>query len=149
MLGEMPTPDASPEDPLSAKTRGGVLLAVRDLFFRVKLETALRNLDVSFRTAGPEGFVAATLAAAAAGAAPAVVVLDLSDGSPVLEALRELRGRPELADLPVIGFAPHADRQLREAAARAGCNVVVPRSRIAAALPEVLAPFLQRLGTPR
>lgn len=116
----------------------GVLLAVRELFFRVKLETALRNLRAPVRVSSPGELVDTARAWR-----PSVVLLDLSDPTPSpLDALRALRADRELADLPVIGFASHVDRRLREEARRAGCTQVVSRSRISAALPELLAPYL-------
>ncbi len=118
----------------SLRPPGGVLLAVRDLFFRVKLEAGLRRLGVGFRVAGPE---------ALATAAPALVILDLADAElDPLGMLRAMRARPALADVPVIGYVSHGDRELREAARRAGCTVVVSRSRISGDLAEVLQPFL-------
>jgi CheY-like chemotaxis protein len=123
-------------------TRGGVLLAVRDLLFRVRLETELRRLGVPSRTIGD-----APLVEAVAQSAPGLVLLDLADERlDPLGGVRALRARPEVAGLPVVGFAPHADRALQQAAREAGCTRVVARSRIAAALPEVLAPFLRASG---
>ena len=63
------------------------------------------------------------LAAAAAGAD--LVVIDLSRPG-ALEAV------PKLAPKPVVGFASHVDRQLLEAARRAGCARAVPRSTVLA-----------------
>jgi CheY-like chemotaxis protein len=126
----------------SAKRRG-VLLAVEEIFFRVKLETALSRLGVPFRRAP-----ISSLTVAARVEPPEVVILDLSDTArDPLSAVRELRAGTDLADLPVVGFASHVDRPLREAALRAGCNAVVTRGRVSAALSDVLAPFLgPRLG---
>lgn len=119
---------------------GGVLLVVRDLFFRVKLEAALRDLAAPQRRSGPDGPLAS-----AAAVRPDVVVLDLGDGSSEpLETVRALRGDPRTAAIPIVGFAPHADTALRAAAREAGCTLVVARSRMAAAPREVLAPFLRK-----
>jgi CheY-like chemotaxis protein len=137
------------EPPVSGipRARPGVLLAVRDLFFRVKLETGLTNLGMPFRACGASGAVG--VAAAAREERPEVVILDLSDAAlEPLAALRALRSDPALADLPVIGFASHVDRDLRAAAAKAGCSRVVTRSRISATLPELLAPFLAAPDAP-
>ena len=61
------------------------------------------------------------LDAAVADAGPALVVVDL--GRPgVVDALAELRvARP---DLRVIGFGSHVDRELLDAAAATGCEVL-------------------------
>lgn len=126
---------ADPGDP-----RGGVALLVRDLFFRVKLEAALRALVVPFRVTGRDALLAE------GAEPPALVILDLGDVAlDPLGTLRALRARTELADVPVIGYASHVDRDLREAARQAGCTVVVSRSRMSSAPSELLAPFLTRL----
>jgi CheY-like chemotaxis protein len=118
----------------------GALLIVRDLLFRVKLESGLRRLGIACRLAGPDA------AADTAPEPPVLVILDLADVElHPLTTLRAIRARPDLAGVPVVGFAPHADRELRDAARQAGCTLVVSRSRIASSLPEVLQPFLPRL----
>ncbi len=118
----------------------GALLIVRDLLFRVKLESGLRRLGMACRLAGSDAAVET------AREPPALVILDLADVElHPLTTLRAIRARPDLAGVPVVGFAPHADRELRDAARQAGCTLVVSRSRIASSLPEVLRPFLPRL----
>lgn len=119
---------------------GGVLLAVRDLMFRVRLEAAVRSLGLPLHRADARGVVEA-----AAGSGPDVVVLDLADvEARPLDAMRALRADPRTAALPVVGFAPHTDAGTRAAARAAGCTLVVARSRMAAAPADVLAPFLAR-----
>ena len=71
----------------------------------------------------------AALAAAAAGAD--VVVVDLSRPG-ALDAVRGLDAR-------IIGFAPHVERELLEAAAEAGCDEVLPRSAFFRRVGELLA----------
>ena len=61
-----------------------------------------------------------------------LVVVDL--GRPgVLDVLPSIGGR-------VIGFGSHVDRELLDAARRAGCDQVLARSAFFARLPELLAP---------
>jgi CheY-like chemotaxis protein len=120
----------------------GALLIVRDLLFRVKLESGLRRLGMACRLAGSDAAAVETMPEP-----PAVVILDLADVElHPLTMLRAIRARADLARVPVVGFAPHADRELRDAARQAGCTLVVSRSRISSSLPEVLQPFLPRLS---
>jgi CheY-like chemotaxis protein len=145
-----------PDVPLAAPGGAtGVLLGVRDLFFRVKLEPALRRLHMPFRVLPasppqrvPQGSTAGdaprAIREAVAQQTPELLILDLSDPSlEPLESVRELRANPALADMHIIGFASHVDRDLRRTAAEAGCDVVVTRARIANELPDLLARLLQ------
>ena len=92
---------------------------VPDLMDRSRLAGAA---EVSFVGA------AADLAAAATGAD--VVVVDLSRPG-ALDAVRGLSAR-------VIGFAPHVERELLDAAAAAGLAEVLPRSAFFRRLGELL-----------
>ena len=65
-------------------------------------------------------FVSSPAGLAAAAAAADVVVVDLSRPG-AWDAVRGLDAR-------VIGFAPHVERELLEAASVAGCDEVLPRS---------------------
>ena len=44
--------------------------------------------------------------------------------------------------LPVLGFYPHTEVELRERAEAAGVDLVVPRSRLAREMPELVARLL-------
>lgn len=136
-----PRPNSVPAEPVqdrSSERAGSILLVVRDLFFRVKLEAGLRHLGLTFRRL--EG----NLLGAANAERPALVILDLSDdGLDPLETIRALRATDEGALLPVVGFVSHVDRERRSAALEAGCTVVVSRSRISGGLAQVLEPFLR------
>jgi hypothetical protein len=113
-----------------------VWLLVRDLFFRVKLELGLRRLGIPFRVGEPDDPTPDP---------PALVIVDLADGA--LDPLRRVaRLRAHFGDAPIVGYAPHGDAALREAGRRAGCAVVVSRSRLSGALPDVLQPFLSPIA---
>jgi hypothetical protein len=44
--------------------------------------------------------------------------------------------------MPVLGFYPHTDADLRQAAEAAGVDLVVPRSRLAREMPELVEELL-------
>ena len=48
------------------------------------------------------------------------------------------------AGVPVLGFYPHTDAELRKAAEAAGVDLVVPRSRLAREMPQLVAGLLPR-----
>ena len=95
---------------------------VPDLMDRSKVAAAGRHAEVTFVKAPAE----------LAGVGADLVVVDL--GHPgVLDAL------PGLAGTRTIGFASHVDRELAAAAAEAGCQEVLARSRFFSSLDQLLA----------
>ena len=97
-----------------------VVAWVPDLMDRSRLAGAGPGVEVTFVTS------AADLLTAGPGAD--VVVVDLARPG-ALEAVAGLAG------VRVVGFAPHVERDLLEAATAAGCDEVLPRSA-----------FFRRLG---
>ena len=99
-----------------------------DLFFASKIEATLG-------AAGHEVVLAATAEAAIdAAAGAAVVVADLhAPGLDLSDFAARLRGTP------LLGFHSHVDTAVREEAERAGFDLVVPRSRMAREMPELVA----------
>ena len=102
-----------------------VAALVPDLFFASKVEATLS-------AAGHEVIPAADVAAARAAGAEAIVA-DLGAVGP-----EELAG----AGAPVLGFYPHTDVELRARADAASLARVVPRSRAARELPQLIAALL-------
>ena len=112
-----------------------VIACVEDLFFRSKIEATARNLSVPLRFVGPKELVKAS-----ATEGTAAILLELSPGC--LEAVRELRNGQRTAELPVIGFLAHVDRQLARDAEAAGVTRVMPRSQFSETLPDLLMDLL-------
>jgi CheY-like chemotaxis protein len=110
-----------------------IVALVEDLFFGARIAAAAERAGVVARLVRSP----ADLATAARGASVRGVLLDLSvlpdETLPVAETLK--RDRP---DLPVIGFLPHVERERATRARQAGIDDVMPRSRFAATLPDVL-----------
>lgn len=99
---------------------------VPDLFFASKV-------DATLRAAGHEVIAVGDAAAAEDGGAEAIVA-DL--GAVALEQLTETL-------VPVLGFYPHTDVGLRAGAEAAGIDCVVPRSKAARELPDLIAALLK------
>jgi hypothetical protein len=75
---------------------------------------------------------------------PALLLVDLTDAAEPREALiADLDRRGCLEGVRTAAFYSHVDLAAREAAERAGIELVVPRSRIAREGPAVLAPLLE------
>jgi DNA-binding NarL/FixJ family response regulator len=108
-----------------------VLLAVRDLVFRSKIEAAAQRVAVAVAVA-PRG---QPLVEAVRALGPRAVVADLGEPG-AIEALRSVR---ELApDLRIIGFFGHVREDLAEAARALGAEVYT-RGQLSARLDELLS----------
>ena len=97
------------------------------------------------------GYVVTTLSGApgdlekAESAAPELILVNLASTRFLgPEMVRELRSRPGLETVPLVGYAGHVERHLFEAGAAAGADLVVPNSAIRASLAEVLAKLARR-----
>ena len=113
------------------------LLLSRDLIFTTKVRDTASALGVRIEVAGRGDRVLAVLLEKR----PAVVFVDLTANDLVtLEALREYRSVAG-ADVWFVAFGPHVDGTRLEEARAAGCQVVLPRSRFAAQLPELIVRY--------
>lgn len=99
-----------------------VVAIVEDLLFASKIEATLA-------AAGHRVTIASTLDAAPIADAD-VLIADLAQVDP-----RALAG----GDVPVLGFYSHVDTATRDRAEAAGLDLVVPRSRMAREMPELVA----------
>jgi hypothetical protein len=104
-----------------------VVAVATDLMLASKVEATLR-------AAGHEVTLSPSLQEAPLDTAE-LLVADLECEKP--EALVGL-------GIPVLGYYPHTDVDLKQAADAAGVDLVVPRSRLARELPELAAKLLSR-----
>lgn len=104
-----------------------VVTVAPDLLLGSKIEAMLRD-------AGHESTLSPALAEAPLADAD-LLVADLDTENP--EALAGL-------GIPVLGYYSHVDVETREAAERAGVDLVVPRSRLVRELPALAARLLER-----
>jgi hypothetical protein len=105
-----------------------LLVAVRDLFFRSKIDEAARRLGVALQFAPRDRSIAEAFQALG----PRALLLDLNAPG-ALDALRAARA----AGVRAIGFLGHLQRDLAQAATDAGAEVLT-RGQIAARLDALL-----------
>ncbi len=119
-----------------ASARG--LLLSRDLIFTTKIRDTAALLGKRIDVVGDAGKVEAILEAQP----PALVLVDLAAGDLVDPG--RLSGWIEQAGPQVhfLAFGSHVDREGMAAARAAGCHTVLPRSRFAAELPELIRRLL-------
>jgi len=69
-----------------------------------------------------------------------LVIIDLNSSKlDPLRTIRYLKSKAELKAIPVIGFVSHVQADLINAAQRAGCDHVMPRSAFSKKLPDLLS----------
>jgi len=113
-----------------------VLVAVDDLFFLTKIETAARQVGVSLVQARSAQALESQLEAPAP---PRLVILDLnSTACAPLAAIRRIKSDPRLRETRTLGFFSHVQTELAVAAREAGCDQILPRSEFSAKLGEIL-----------
>jgi CheY-like chemotaxis protein len=70
---------------------------------------------------------------------PSLVIFDLNSiKADPINTLAALRGDPELAAIPTLGFVSHVDAATIEAARDAGCDEILARSAFAGNLAAIL-----------
>jgi CheY-like chemotaxis protein len=123
-----------------------VLALVPDLLFGSQVQGMLVAAGHEVELIAGEGRLAERLAAADRPAAD-VLVIDLTnedlDGPRVVQALA---ATGSLEDVRTLGFYSHVDVDAREAAERAGFDLVVPRSRMAREGGALVSGLAERTG---
>ncbi len=107
-----------------------ILVSVRDLLFRSRIQAAAERLGVAVRFA-PRG---APLSEAARALGEGTVLADLSEPG-VLEEIRAVKRSPGVR---VVGFLGHLEVDLARAAREAGADEVLSRGQLVQRLDAVL-----------
>jgi hypothetical protein len=114
------------------KIRVPILIAVRDLAFRSKIQAAAERLDVQLRIR-PRG---SSLSDAARELSGGTIIADL--GEPGM--LEEIRAAKEVARVRVVGFLGHLEIDLARAAEEAGVDEVLSRGQLVKRMDDLLRP---------
>jgi hypothetical protein len=109
-----------------------ILVAVRDLAFRSKIQAAADRLQVQLRLR-PRG---SPLSDAARELGGGTIIADL--GEPGI--LEEIRAAKEVARVRVVGFLGHLQVDLARAAEEAGVDEVLSRGQLVQRMDDVLRP---------
>jgi PleD family two-component response regulator len=118
--------------------RKRIIAVLDDLFFLSKIREATKTLDIDLEfVRNADGFKEKI-----SSDKPSLIIFDLNSktGSP-LEMIRKIKSTSELEKIPVIGFLSHVQIELKDEADRAGCDLVVPRSRFSKDLREILRKY--------
>jgi len=123
--------DSTARDPATG------LLITGDLIFSTKIAGTARAM-------GMEMAVVASAVAAVdrlVNSPARCVIVDLSTPGLTPDAIHGVVGAA--AGRPVVAFGSHVDAERLAAASAAGCTEVMPRSRLAASLPQLLTAYLE------
>ncbi len=111
-----------------------VLAVVDDLFFRVKINEAVKRsgLQLEFIQSGKDLLERAK-------DKPTLIIFDLNCTSvDALKLISKLKGSPELKGISLVSFLSHVQGELKQRAQEAGCNMVMARSAFSQNLPQIL-----------
>ena len=111
-----------------------VIAGVSDLLFTSKISETARLLRISIGFAGSREALFRK-----ASQAPRLIILDLNlkPLDPVA-LIRDLKGNPDLAEVPITAFVNHECADLIEGARQAGCDEVLTRGAFSSGLPNIL-----------
>lgn len=131
---------------------------VSDVFFTAPIESAARALGFRMewpqpaagldprQPAEPLAGPRAAFIARMVDLQPALVIVELSSQTlPWRAWVAALKSSPATRRIPVIAFGPHVDLELRAEAAAVGCDVVLAKSRLLSALPELIEKHARRV----
>ncbi len=135
-----PRPDAVRPAPAASETGPTGLLLSRDLIFTTKVRGTAEALEYRLLVAGNQSLAVSLIETWH----PQVVFIDLTAGEmaapTALIAYQKLAG----PDVWFVAFGPHVDADALAAAKSAGCQVVMPRSKFSAELPDLMRQYFQR-----
>jgi DNA-binding NtrC family response regulator len=100
-----------------------VVVLADDLFWRTKIEHAVRSAQAPIRFISNPSELAATDPASAG-----VVIVDLGIRTPPFDAIAALKKGAKTQKIPVIGYYEHVRKDLLQKGQEAGCDQVMPRS---------------------
>ena len=139
----LPSETKPPLPPPSAGSGPTGLLLSRDLIFTSKIKGTAAELGFLMMVAGTDSQARSMIETYR----PRVVLVDLTAG--VIAAPSALIAYQEIAgpDAWFVAFGSHVDVDTLAAARAAGCHDVLPRSRFAAELPELMRRYFSRPAT--
>lgn len=109
-----------------------------DIFFSSKIREAAKSKGTAVEFIKSKDGLIDRLASRP----PSVIILDL--GCRKLNPVRligEIKSTGPLKEIPMIGYLPHVDTDLKREAVKEGCDTVLPRARFAREIGEILSGF--------
>jgi len=115
-----------------------IIAVIDDLMFTSKVRTAASRLGVQIVFARSSASALDEMRKAP----PSLVIFDLNNPrTDPLGTVKAMKGNPDLAAIPTVGYASHVQTDLIEAARAAGFDQVMARSLFTDRLPDLLGQF--------
>ena len=120
-----------------------IIVVLDDLFFSSKIKEAAKSLDLNLEfTKNTNGLIQKLKSEK-----PSLIIFDLnSKACNPLESIKEIKSLPGLNNIPILGYLSHIQTDLKDEAVKAGCDLVLPRSKFSKDLKEILTKYLTQKG---
>jgi CheY-like chemotaxis protein len=121
-----------------ANSKNQIIAVMDDLFFSSKIREAAKPLGLTIE------FIKNTdgLIEKLESQKPSLLIFDLnSKACNPTKIIKNLKSSPILKDIPVLGYLSHVQTELKEEADKAGCDLVLPRSKFSKDLKEILTKY--------
>lgn len=118
-----------------ANSRNKIIAVMDDMFFSSKIRETGRTLGLNIEfIKNADGLIEKIEFQK-----PSLLIFDLnSKACNPTEIIKSLKLSPTLKDIPILGYLSHVQTQLKGEADKAGCDLVLPRSRFSKELKEIL-----------
>ncbi|HEX3033684.1 MAG TPA: response regulator [Thermodesulfobacteriota bacterium] len=120
-----------------------IVAVLDDLFFSSKIREAAKSLDLNLEiTKNTNGLIEKLESQK-----PSLLIFDLNcKVCNSLETIKGLKASPTLKDVPTLGYLSHVQTELKDQATKAGCDLVLPRSKFSKDLREILTKYSKPKG---
>jgi CheY-like chemotaxis protein len=121
---------------MAETSTGKIIAAVDDMFFAAKIRGAAAAIGVEVELASSRQQLEQQIASGRT----LLLIVDLnSERLDPIGIIEDIKLRPDLKQIPVIGFLSHVQVELKRKAEDAGCDFVMPRSVFSQKLPEIIS----------
>jgi CheY-like chemotaxis protein len=121
-----------------ANSKNQIIAVMDDLFFSSKIREAAKLLDLNIE------FIKNTdgLIENFESQKPSLLIFDLNSRTcNPTEVIKLLKSSPTLKDIPILAYLSHVQTELKQEADKAGCDLVLPRSKFSRDLREILMKY--------
>ncbi len=125
-----------------ANSKNQIIAVMDDLFFSSKIREAAKPLGLNIEfIKNTDGLIEKLESQKLS-----LLIFDLNSKTyDPTEFIKYLKSSPTLKDIPVLGYLSHVQTELKEEADKAGCDLVLPRSKFSKDLREILTKYSKQV----